>query len=87
MSHTSPLDRGYAMTMNQLQGDFLAHGTPAAGTAQQATNWLYQQLHIQASVLAYSDVFMITAVLSFAVIPFCFLMSGATGGGGKPPAH
>lgn len=87
VAHTSPLDRGYTMTMNQLQGDFLAHGTPAAGTAQQATNWLYQQLHMQASVLAYSDVFMITAVMSFLIVPFCFLMSGGAGGGNKPPAH
>lgn len=87
VSHTSTLDRGYSMTMNQLQGDFLAQGNPAAGTAQQATNWLYQQLHLQASILAYSDVFMVTAVLSFMIIPFCFLMSGNTGGGGKPGAH
>ena len=87
VSHTSLLDRGYTMTMNRLQGDFLAQGNPAGGTAQQATNWLYQQLHAQASVLAYSDVFMITAIMSFAIIPFCFLMSGNTGGGSKPAAH
>ena len=87
VSHTSLLDRGYTMTMNRLQGDFLAQGNPASGTAQQATNWLYQQLHAQASVLAYSDVFMITAIMSFLIVPFCFLMSGTTGGGSKPGGH
>ncbi len=87
VAHTSPLDRGYSMTMNQLQGDFLAQGNPAAGTARQATNWLYQQLHTQASILAYSDVFMITAAFSFMIVPFCFLMSSNTGGGSKPGAH
>jgi len=82
VAHTSPLDRGYTMTMNQLQGDFLAQGNPAAGTAQQVTNWLYQQLHAQAAILAYSDVFMITAIMAFMIVPFCFLMSSKTGGGG-----
>jgi len=80
VSHTSPLDRGYMMTMNDLQHAFLAQGDPAAGTAKQATNWLYQQLHAQASILAYSDVFMITAIMAFVMVPFCFLMSSKTGG-------
>ncbi len=87
VAHTSPLDRGYAMTMNQLQGAFLAQGNTAAGTAQQATNWLYQQLHLQAAILAYSDVFMITAIMSFAIVPFCFLMSSNTGAGGGAGGH
>ncbi len=86
-SHTSTLDRGYTMTMNRLQSDFLAQGNPASGTAQQATNWLYQQLHLQAAILAYSDVFMITAIMSFMVIPFCFLFSSKAGSGGGAPAH
>ena len=87
VSHTSLLDRGYTMTMNDLQGAFLARGNPAGGTAQQATNWLYQQLHAQAAILAYSDVFMTTAIISFMIVPFCFLMSSKTGGGGGPGAH
>ena len=87
VSHTSLLDRGYTMTMNDLQAAFLARGNPAGGTAQQATNWLYQQLHAQAAILAYSDVFMTTAIISFMIVPFCFLMSSKTGGGGGPGAH
>lgn len=81
--HASPLDLGYSMTMNRLQQDFLALGHPAAKTAQMATNWLYQQLHAQAAILAYSDVFMVTAALSFALVPLCFLLSAKTGGGGR----
>jgi DHA2 family multidrug resistance protein len=83
--HTSPLDPGYVATMNRVEQALLAHGHAAATTASQATGWLYQQLHQQAAVLAYSDVFLTTAILSFCIVPFCFLMSSKTGGGG--PAH
>lgn len=80
--HTSLLDRGYVMTMNEVQAAYLAQGFPAAGTAGQATGWLYQQLRTQASILAYSDVFMLTAILAFAIIPLCFFLSNKTSGGG-----
>ena len=79
-AHTSPLDPGYGTTLNQLKHDFLAQGHAAASTTGEATGWLYQQLHTQAAVLAYSDVFMTTALVSFAIVPFCFLMSGKKGG-------
>ena len=35
----------------------------------------------QAEVLAYSDVFLFTAVVAFAVVPFCLILSSAKGGG------
>ncbi len=80
--HTSPLDPGYVLTMRQVEQSLLAQGRAAANTASSATNWLYQQLHAQAAVLAYSDVFMTTAIISFCIVPFCFLMSAKTGSGG-----
>ena len=86
-AHTSTLDQGYTYTMKQVEQSLLAQGHAAATTAGQATNWLYQQLHIQAAVLAYSDVFLVTATLSFLIVPFCFLMSSKSGRGGAPAAH
>ncbi len=85
-SHTSLLDPGYVMTMNKVEQALLAQGHAAAQTASSATGWLYQQLHQQAAVLAYSDVFMTTAIISFAIVPFALFMSSKTGGGGGP-AH
>ena len=84
--HTSLLDPGYVFTMKQVEQALLSQGHAAATTAQGATNWLYQQLHEQAAVLAYSDVFMVTAILSFLIVPLCLLASSKSGGGG-PPAH
>lgn len=87
--HTSPLDLGYVMTMKRVQQDLLQQGHAAATTAQGATNWLYQQLHTQAAVMAYSDVFLTTAILSFIIVPICFLADSksAKRGGGGAPAH
>jgi DHA2 family multidrug resistance protein len=33
-------------------------------------------------VLAYSDVFLLAGVVAFAVVPFCFFLSGKKGGFG-----
>jgi DHA2 family multidrug resistance protein len=34
----------------------------------------------QAAVLGYADVFFYCAIIAFAVVPFCFLLSPKTGG-------
>ena len=85
--HATPLDPGFSYTMRQVEQALLAQGHAAATTAEGATGWLYQQLHTQASVLAYSDVFLATAILSFCIVPLCFMLRQAKGGGGAGPAH
>jgi len=85
--HTSTLDPGYMSTFHEVQQSLLAQGHAAADTAAGATNWLYQQLHQQAAVLAYSDVFLTTAIVSFCVVPFCFLLTSRTGRRPTPGAH
>ncbi|HUZ90865.1 MAG TPA: DHA2 family efflux MFS transporter permease subunit [Methylocella sp.] len=47
-----------------------------------AVGRVYQQYRVQAEVLGYSDVFLYAAVVAFAVVPFCFFLSGVKGGGG-----
>ena len=85
--HTSMLDLGYASTMHRVEQDLLSQGHAAATTMQGATNYLYQQLHAQAAVLAYSDVFLVTAILSFCLVPICLLAGSKTATPGGPPAH
>ena len=87
--HLTPLDRGYTMTLQQVEQGIRAYGHSAAtGTGTVSpTGWMFQQLRQQAAVLAYSDVFLYTAILSFLIVPFCFLMSGKTGGGGGGGGH
>ncbi|MDP9096837.1 MAG: DHA2 family efflux MFS transporter permease subunit [Pseudomonadota bacterium] len=88
-AHMSPLDLGYVSTMNRLQHDMLRQGQAVATTANGARNWLYQQLHTQAAVMAYSDVFLTTALLSFLLVPICLLATrkAVKGAGGGAPAH
>ena len=88
-THTSMLDLGYVSTMQRVQSDMLMLGRPAATTEQAATNWLYQQFHTQAAVLAYSDVFLATAILSFLIVPVCLLAGRkpAAAASDAAPAH
>ena len=61
----------------------------AVGQSPQAANatanyQLHQQFFRQASVLAYSDCFLVFSMIAFAVVPFCFILRPvvAKGGGG-----
>ena len=47
----------------------------------------FSSLNSQASILAYTDVFAICAILAFCVVPVCFLFRGSKAGGGGAPAH
>ena len=84
VGHLNPFSQGYNQTIQQYQQTLLSMGHAAATTMNTATGQIYQQLRIQAQVLAYSDVFMFCAIGAFAVVPFAFLFSGvkAKGGGG-----
>jgi DHA2 family multidrug resistance protein len=57
-------------------------GDPAAAAAGQ----IQTMLVTQSRILAYSDMFLACAVLAFAMIPFCFLLS-STKSSGKAGAH
>jgi len=59
-----------------------AMGRAANAVHDIAVGQAYQAFRVQAAVLAYSDVFLLAAVVAFAVVPFCFLLSGTKGGGG-----
>jgi DHA2 family multidrug resistance protein len=52
-----------------------------------AVGRVYQVFRLQVAVLAYSDVFYYCAIVAFIVVPFCFLLSPKTGGGGPGGGH
>jgi DHA2 family multidrug resistance protein len=62
-------------------------GRAAASVHDIAVGRVYQVYRTQASVLAYSDIFLMLAVFAFTIVPFCFLLSSQKGGRGGPPAH
>jgi DHA2 family multidrug resistance protein len=79
--HMTPLDQGFAITLQQYQQALLAQGHAASTIAQSALGQMYQAFRTQASVLAYMDIFGICAIMAFGVVPLAFLLSSKTGGG------
>ena len=83
----TPLNQGYQTVFQQVRQAMIGLGHPAATVDQMATGWLYQEYIRQASLLAYTDVFLIVAVGAFAVVPFTLLFSATKGGGAAGPGH
>jgi DHA2 family multidrug resistance protein len=81
------LNQGYqraiASYTHALQAMGGTHGANQTGAVSQ----LYKVYREQVQVLAYSDVFLLLAVLAFAVVPLCFLLSGKKASGGAAPSH
>jgi DHA2 family multidrug resistance protein len=81
----SPTDQGYADLLGHVQQALIDAGQSAFQAAQQAPGQIFQTLKLQAAVLAYSDVFVITAFMTLIMIPTALLMSGVKGKGGAGP--
>jgi MFS transporter, DHA2 family, multidrug resistance protein len=75
----------YNALLQQIQQGLIDAGQSTAQAAQMAPGQVFQMLRDQVAVLAYNDVFLITACLSFIMIPTALLMSNvkakASGGG------
>ena len=87
----TPLNQPYNALVNHdvqtLRGLGFAPGT----LHSTALGLINRQLTMQASILAYIDVFTITAVMAFCMVPLALLFRGSKAGGGKAaaavPAH
>ena len=86
-SHVSPLDQGFAYTLQQYQDALRNMGRAAGTTGQAALGVLYQVYRGQAAVLAFMDIFAFCAVMAFAMVPMALLLSNKKGGGGPGGAH
>ncbi len=80
-----PSNQPYNVLLQQVQQGLIDAGQSAAQAAQMAPGQVFGMLRNQVAVLAYNDVFLITACLSFIMIPTALLMSNvkakASGGG------
>ncbi|HEY1930671.1 MAG TPA: DHA2 family efflux MFS transporter permease subunit [Acetobacteraceae bacterium] len=72
-THLSPLDQPYDNLLAQYHHSLQALGYAGGAAGNAAMGLLNQTLNQQAAILAYSDVFMVSAVTAFAVIPLAFL--------------
>ena len=80
-----PSNQPYNVLLQQVQHSLVDAGQSSAQAVQMAPGHVFQTLRDQVAVLAYNDVFLITACLSFIMIPTALLMSNIkakSGGGG-----
>jgi DHA2 family multidrug resistance protein len=76
IDHLSPLNQPYNVLLQQVQQALADTGQSMAQAVQAAPGQVFQMLQTQSAVLAYSDVFLITAGMSLIMIPTALLMSG-----------
>ncbi|MEO8713773.1 MAG: DHA2 family efflux MFS transporter permease subunit [Acetobacteraceae bacterium] len=83
-AHLTPFDQGYVDTLAGIVRTLRAAGRTAAQAQEAAMGLLNHLLTQQAAVLAYLDVFALSAIGAFAAIPLTFLFrdtkAGAHGG-------
>jgi DHA2 family multidrug resistance protein len=82
----TPLNQPYNDLLHQNQQALLASGHAAATVHDTAVGMVYQTLRTQASVLAYTDVFYITAIAGFCIVPLTLLFSNYKPGKGAAAA-
>ena len=79
----TPLRDGYSNYIQRSEAALRALGRAPDSLNQQATSHAFTVFRQQAQVLGYSNVFLYTSVLAFAVVPLCLFISKkkAQGGG------
>ena len=85
VDHLGTTSKPYNDLVQQTQQGLVEFGHSAAQAMQMAPGQVFQMLQTQSAVLAYNDVFLLTALMSFVMIPTALLMSGLkakSGGGG-----
>jgi DHA2 family multidrug resistance protein len=78
----SPTSQGYNDFLQHVQQVLIDTGQTAAQAAQAAPGQIFRMLQSQAAILAYSDVFLITAAMTLIMVPTALLMSGIKGKAG-----
>jgi MFS transporter, DHA2 family, multidrug resistance protein len=85
--HLSQADPNFRNAIAQLAHSIQSFGASAGDATQVALGRAYQTLIAQAGLLAYKDVFLYCALLTFSFVPFTFLFSPVKKSGGAPGGH
>jgi MFS transporter, DHA2 family, multidrug resistance protein len=75
----SPFHQSFNELIARSERALMAMGRATGAVHATAVGHAYQVFRVQAAVLAYSDVYLLAAVVAFAVVPFCFFLSGKKG--------
>jgi len=76
IEHLTPVNQPYNDLLQQVQQALIGSGQSMAQAVLAAPGQVFQMLKLQSAILAYNDVFLIMACLSFIMIPVALLMSG-----------
>ena len=86
--HLTPFDQPYLDLVARNERALLTLGHAPGEAATTAVSMVFTTLRNQASILAYSDVFLFCAAFAFAVIPLTFLFRSIRKvDGDAPPGH
>ena len=84
---TIPASVQYQDAVQQVSRYFQAQGSAAANAQQRAVGWIGQELALQASYLAYMDVFWVLMILALLAVPLALTLRKVKLGGPTPAAH
>jgi MFS transporter, DHA2 family, multidrug resistance protein len=76
IDNLSPSHQPYEALLQQVQHALLNSGQSMEQAIHNAPGQVYEMLQTQVAVLAYNDVFLITACMAFVLVPAALLMSG-----------
>jgi MFS transporter, DHA2 family, multidrug resistance protein len=82
----SPFHQPYQALIASYEQTLRAMGRAGLAVHNVAVGQVYQAYRMQATILAYSDVFYYCALIAFFVVPFCFFLSAKKAAGG-PGGH
>jgi DHA2 family multidrug resistance protein len=77
--HLTATNQPYNVLLQQVEHALRDSGQTMGQAIHNAPGQVYRMLQTQAAVLAYNDVFLLTAGLAFVMIPTALLMSGVKG--------
>src|SRR5262249_5624421 len=77
----------YQDTLHRMTDYFVAQGNSLIQAQQQATQWIGQQVQIQASFLAYMDAFWVLMLISLAMVPLALTLRKVKLGGPVQVGH
>jgi DHA2 family multidrug resistance protein len=75
ITHLTPTNQPYRVLLQQIQQVLIDTGHSLAEAMRMAPGQVFQILQSQVAVLSYIDVFFITGMMSFVMIPTALLMS------------
>jgi DHA2 family multidrug resistance protein len=86
-THLNPFNQNYTDMIDRNAQTMLSYGFNPDGAHQRAISMAYTNLRSQASLLAYTDVFAVCAILAFCVVPLTFIFSPSRSGGAAGGGH